>query len=282
MTYVLVSLSGGKDSTAMLLRMIELKEQIDEVITCDTGMEFPAMYRHLDRLHQIITDAGIKHTILKNPESFEYIMLEKVVKSEKYGDHYGFGWPSMNARWCTRHMKLDLIKKYTREVRKQHPDIIQCIGLASDEVKRLERDNNKKNDHRHPLVEWGWTEKKCLQYCYDMGFDWEGLYELFDRVSCWCCPLAKLSELKKLWWNFPELWHKLEEWEVRMSDDNVGKRGRYRFKEETTVFDLGARFSIEKKREILGLSNRKKSKEVKTILKELPDKQKTLIDVGDW
>ena len=42
--YIVVSFSGGKDSTAMLLRMIELKETINEVIFCDTGMEFPEMY----------------------------------------------------------------------------------------------------------------------------------------------------------------------------------------------------------------------------------------------
>lgn len=36
-----VSLSGGKDSTAMLLLMIERGLPIDAVLTADTGMEFP-------------------------------------------------------------------------------------------------------------------------------------------------------------------------------------------------------------------------------------------------
>ena len=35
------------------------------------------------------------------------------------------------------------------------------------------------------------------EYCYDHGFDWDGLYEIFRRVSCWCCPLQSLSELRK-------------------------------------------------------------------------------------
>ena len=43
-----VSYSGGKDSTAMLLHMIELQEQIDEVMFCDTFKEFPAMYKHIE------------------------------------------------------------------------------------------------------------------------------------------------------------------------------------------------------------------------------------------
>lgn len=41
----IVSFSGGKDSTAMLLHMMELGMQIDIVLYCDTWMEFPAMYR---------------------------------------------------------------------------------------------------------------------------------------------------------------------------------------------------------------------------------------------
>lgn len=43
----IVSFSGGKDSTAMLLHMMELGMQIDIVLYCDTWMEFPAMYRHV-------------------------------------------------------------------------------------------------------------------------------------------------------------------------------------------------------------------------------------------
>ena len=42
-----VSCSGGKDSTSMLLLMIERDMPIDVVLTADTGMEFPEMYEHM-------------------------------------------------------------------------------------------------------------------------------------------------------------------------------------------------------------------------------------------
>ena len=45
-SYHAVSLSGGKDSTAMLLLMIERDLPIDVVLTADTGMEFPELYEH--------------------------------------------------------------------------------------------------------------------------------------------------------------------------------------------------------------------------------------------
>lgn len=41
--YHLVSFSGGKDSTAMLLGMLERDMKIDCILFCDTGLEFPAM-----------------------------------------------------------------------------------------------------------------------------------------------------------------------------------------------------------------------------------------------
>ena len=47
-----VSLSGGKDSTAMLLLMIERDMPINMVLSADTGMEFPEMYEHLAKLDE--------------------------------------------------------------------------------------------------------------------------------------------------------------------------------------------------------------------------------------
>lgn len=43
----IVSFSGGKDSTAMLLKMIENNMQIDDIIFLDTTVEFPEMYEHI-------------------------------------------------------------------------------------------------------------------------------------------------------------------------------------------------------------------------------------------
>ena len=166
MSYITVSFSGGKDSTAMLLHMIELGEHIDEVLNVDTGMEFPAMYDHIDKVRQIVEDQGIKFSVLRAEHSFEWYMFEHEIDSPKYGMHKGHGWPTPVIRWCTGWLKRDVLNAYLSEIRKEH-ELIQCIGLAADEQKRLERANNRQKGHRHPLVEWGWTEPDCLKYCYD-------------------------------------------------------------------------------------------------------------------
>ena len=71
----IVSFSGGKDSTAMLLKMIENNMQIDEIIFCDTEKEFPEMYEHIKQVEKYINR---KITILKSEKSFDYYMFEHI------------------------------------------------------------------------------------------------------------------------------------------------------------------------------------------------------------
>ena len=50
----IVSFSGGKDSTAMLLKMIENNMLIDDIIFLDTTVEFPEMYEHISKVEKYI------------------------------------------------------------------------------------------------------------------------------------------------------------------------------------------------------------------------------------
>lgn len=46
------SFSGGKDSTAMVLRLIKEGRPLDEIVFFDTGWEFPQMYDHIPGLRR--------------------------------------------------------------------------------------------------------------------------------------------------------------------------------------------------------------------------------------
>ena len=70
----IVSFSGGKDSTAMLLRMLELGMRVDEIIFYDTGVEFPQMYEHVDKVERYIKR---QITRLKDEHDFEYYLLDR-------------------------------------------------------------------------------------------------------------------------------------------------------------------------------------------------------------
>lgn len=235
--YYVASFSGGKDSTAMVLHLIELGEQIDEVVCCDTYKDFPEMYRHIEKVKKVIEAAGIKFTTLRAARSFDEYMFEYQPKRKKTNkvQHKGKGWANARMRWCTGDLKKGVIRKYFNEVSKTH-EVIQYVGIAADEEYRLKRETNQQEDKKHPLVDWGWDEKTCLEYCYQKGYDWEGLYEIFDRVSCWCCPLKNLEELRRLRKHCPELWE-----ELKAMDERAWNQFRYDY----SVKDLEKRFELE-------------------------------------
>lgn len=96
----IVQFSGGKDSTCMLLMMLENNIPVDEIIFCDTGMEFPQMYEHIRKVEEYISSKyGKTITVLKPEKSFEYYLSEYTKSRGKYTDVKGFGWatPTRNS-----------------------------------------------------------------------------------------------------------------------------------------------------------------------------------------
>lgn len=227
--YHVVSFSGGKDSTALLLYMLELGMPVDEILFCDTGAEFPQMYDHIRKVEEYI---GRKVTILRADHDFEYFLFDympKFHRSKKENLHdKGLSWPSARIRWCTRRLKANVIDKHLKELSEKY-ELVQYVGIAYDEQHRAKKLN-------YPLIDWKWTEKDCLNYCREKGFDWGGLYDVFDRVSCWCCPLSKLEYLRRLRKHFPDLWKKLQDWQKKTWRD---------FRPNTPVDKLEVRFAYE-------------------------------------
>ena len=197
-----ISFSGGKDSTAMLHLLIENKYPFDDVIFFDTGWEFPEMYDHISLVEQ---KTGIKITVVQPTKPFEYYLSEHIVKKGKHAGINGYGWPWAKGRWCTG-IKCKTIDKLVK-------DNNQYIGIAADEKKRC-KDNPK---YIYPIVDLGYTEKQCLEYCYSLGYTWGGLYEQHSRVSCFCCPLQGTKSIKWLYTERPELWNRIKKMD-RVSD----------------------------------------------------------------
>ena len=65
MKYYIASVSWGKDSLYMLLRLMEENAPLNEVAFFDTGMEFQAIYDIRDRMIPILAERGIKYTEFK-------------------------------------------------------------------------------------------------------------------------------------------------------------------------------------------------------------------------
>ena len=245
-----ISVSGGKDSSALLLLMIEKDMPIDCVLYADTTMEFPEMEAHIAKLDDLLyRERGIHITTLRHPHGFEWLMFDVPQQQKRAIERRiamgqpltGYGWPGMKVRWCTGQLKTHLMTKEVNRLKKEK-NALHHIGIAADEAHRCKDDPQ----NRYPLVEWGITEAQALQICYGRGFDFGGLYEIYHRASCWCCPLQRIDELRKLRTHHPELWARLREMDNR-ARAMFGPGPLGQFKKDWSVERLEERFAREEK-----------------------------------
>ena len=238
MKYV-ASLSCGKDSLAMVLRLMEENRPLDFCVMYDTEMEFKSIYNNLEKVKPVLEKYGCQTVVLKPDTSFLYDMLIRPVNQGKPTEHYGYDWCGGCARWRTA-QKTGAINAFLTGL----GDYYQYVGIAYDEPKRIGYRNGK----TYPLVEWKMTERDCLEYCYSHGWNWNeatpktesgyiDLYSILDRVSCWCCCNKNLKELRNIYHYLPDYWAMLKGMQSRI-DRPFRRDGK-------TIFDLEERFKQE-------------------------------------
>lgn len=245
-----VSFSGGKDSTAMLLMLLEKGERVDNIVYFDSGTwEWPQMRTHKEKVENYI---GRKIHTVHPDRTFDYLMFEHKVRSRGgiKVNYVGLNWPRYRRRWCTQR-KIRAIQKYQTLLKRENGGVkpIQLIGFAYDEIKRTMK-KGAREGKRYPLVEYKMTERDCLQFCYDRGFDWEGLYEHTERLSCWCCPFQTDKAMFGLWKYFPERWEILKQMERR-----AGKKFKHResLEEYESIFENQDEINLFSPRQLKGL-----------------------------
>lgn len=239
MSYYIASFSGGKDSTAMVLWLLEQGWPLDEVVFYDTGMEFQAVYGIRDKIAALLKTKNIKFTELCPEVPFLYEMFEKPRKEKDGSIKYGYGWCGGPCRWHTER-KLRLLNRYTKQ-----KEATVYVGIAIDEPLRLERLASNKTS---PLAVAGMTEADCLQYCHDRGYYWYEngieLYSILDRVSCWCCSNKNLTELRNMWMFLPEYWQRLKDLQSKIPRP-MKKYKNKKYGEYGNIFDLEKVFESE-------------------------------------
>lgn len=250
MKYI-ASCSFGKDSLAMVLKILEKKLPLDEVIFFNTGMEFDSIYHNREKLRKVLFDHSVPFSQLDPDMPFIYKMLVKPIKfrnksGKPYPYHYGHEWCGGQINWNTSE-KISAIKKHYQK-NYFGEQIVEYIGIAEDELERTKKNQSGETIKEFPLINWGMKELDCLEFCKEMGWNWDeespipesgyiDLYDILDRVSCWCCQNKNLKELKNMYIYLPQYWERLRGLQSRIDSPMKGP-GK-------SVFDLEERFKRE-------------------------------------
>lgn len=233
MKYI-ASLSFGKDSLAMLIKIKELGLPLDDVIYCDIRFdenisgETPKMAEFIPKAEKILLDRyGIKVTHLKGITFKEQFYKEKE-RGNHIGDNYGF--PFVKSAWCNSTLKMQPINSYFNNINEPY----KCyVGIAYDEPKRYERLDKEKNIA--PLYDLKITEKEAMQICKENGL-LSPVYEDSFRGGCWFCVKQSIGQIEMLYNNYPDLFNKLLEME---------KDSHNTFKPNYTLEQLKNRFEAK-------------------------------------
>ena len=230
--YNYVSFSGGKDSTAMLLKLQDMNKKIDKIFFADTGFEFPELYEFLNKFDVTILKPKTytfkqlkdKNNLILNQFKSKNMLMKKPIYRSSWNDDsvislweywfYGVS-TSGKSKGKQRGYPLRLYScYYTREskIKPLQSAMVDAkniyVGIAFDEVKRYSKDDFIKN----PLVDMKWTEQDCVNYLNDKNM-LNPLYKNFNRLGCYHCQKQNIGSLFILWKLYPDLWNKTIFWD---------------------------------------------------------------------
>lgn len=215
---IAVSVSGGKDSLATLLLVLEAGIR-PKLIFTDTGLEFPETLEN----------------VRKTAEKYGLELMTEDAGRAFWRALEHFGPPAKDFRWCCKTCKLGPMASL---IRKHFPKgVLSFIGQRQYESsQRYEKGNVWHNPWvpgqvgASPIQNW--PSLLVWLYLFQQEAEYNPLYEKgLERIGCWLCPatdmgefddIEKYSEQNEQWQkaladfasekNLPEKWLELGLW----------------------------------------------------------------------
>lgn len=198
-----VSYSGGKDSSAMLLMLLEKGYPVTSVDFMDVGYEYPEVYEYVDKIESFVKEnygKTINRLKLKDEWQFEPWFYGKYKTGLNEGHMRGF--PRVLGRCYLSRQKGRTLDRYDRSS-------YRYIGIGWNEKHR----ESTEPLLLYPLIEWQVTEDECIDYLAEKNL-LPGHKRYYRRSGCWWCPKQSVKSSISLYIRHPELWEKLKQYEV--------------------------------------------------------------------
>ncbi len=179
-----VAFSGGKDSEVALY--LAHKAGVKKAVYANTGLEFPETERFVYNFAELL---DIELIEIEPKEDFWSLVKER-------------GIPTKDDRWCTRHLKLEGLKRLKGTIvdgSRRYESFGRMTKRSTSSLGGLKL--------IYPLIEW--LALDIWLFLHYKGLPYNPLYDMgYERIGCFMCPSMLNAEFHNLRRTHPALFNK--------------------------------------------------------------------------
>lgn len=217
---VVASVSGGKDSTALMLALREAGVPFRAVFA-DTGWEAPETYAYLDTLREMIGPIDVVRP--------KRDMLASI--------RHRTSPPTRMARWCTSELKLQPLRAYHDTI--NGGETVSAMGIRADESESRAKmpvwadDDDWGGYVWRPLLTWSIGDVIAIHRRHNVPMN--PLYHGgAERVGCYPCIFSRKEEIRLLpEWRLAQIEALEAETTAERARRNAETPGRYAHEHST-------------------------------------------------